>query len=83
MNRMTTTSNTDFTTRAQVPGTTALNGLQVVFDLPYTVFNLLKKWQCRHASRAHLRTLDACHLADMGMTRADRDQEAAKAFWQA
>lgn len=83
MNRMTTTPNTEFTTEARVPGATALNGLQVVFDLPYTVFNLLKKWQCRHENRLHLRALEDCHLADMGMTRADRDQEAAKAFWQA
>jgi uncharacterized protein YjiS (DUF1127 family) len=39
-------------------------------------------WQERAAQRAHLAGLEDHLLKDMGIGRADADQEAAKPFWR-
>jgi len=80
MARTTSTTETSFAAQAGVPSANALNGLQAVFDLPYTVFNFLKEWQARHEARLQLRTMDDHQLADIGMTHAERDKEVAKFF---
>jgi uncharacterized protein YjiS (DUF1127 family) len=43
----------------------------------------LHLWQERAAQRAHLAGLEDRLLKDMGIGRADADQEAAKPFWRA
>ena len=41
-----------------------------------------RRWQRRQASRNRLLDLDDRMLADIGLTRSDAVQEAAKRFWQ-
>jgi uncharacterized protein YjiS (DUF1127 family) len=43
---------------------------------------LLKAWHGRSRTRWALRQLDACALADLGLTDAQRQGECAKWFWQ-
>jgi uncharacterized protein YjiS (DUF1127 family) len=42
----------------------------------------LQIWRQRHSERRYLLTLDEHMLKDIGLTRADIQQEAAKHFWQ-
>jgi len=39
-------------------------------------------WQERAAQRAHLASLDDHRLKDLGISRAEAVQEAAKPFWR-
>ena len=43
----------------------------------------LLTWQQRASERAQLAGLDDHYLKDMGLSRADVEQETSKAFWQA
>ncbi|MEQ8603315.1 MAG: DUF1127 domain-containing protein [Marivibrio sp.] len=43
----------------------------------------LRLWQARVEDRARLRDAPAALLADIGVTRADAEREAAKPFWRA
>ena len=45
--------------------------------------DLLASWRQRAADREHLLTLDDGLLRDIGLSRADVDFEAGKAFWRA
>jgi uncharacterized protein YjiS (DUF1127 family) len=45
--------------------------------------DLLLGWQERARDRAQMAALSERDLRDMGLSRADVDREAAKAFWQA
>jgi len=45
-------------------------------------FDLILIWQERAAERAHLATLDDRLLRDMGLSRADVDQESTLPFWR-
>jgi uncharacterized protein YjiS (DUF1127 family) len=43
----------------------------------------LRTWMERDRQRASLAALDDHMLRDIGLTRADAEAEAAKAFWRA
>jgi uncharacterized protein YjiS (DUF1127 family) len=43
---------------------------------------ILSVWQKRSASRRQLARLDDHLLRDIGLTRADAEQEIMKSFWQ-
>ncbi len=45
------------------------------------IVTLVSRWAERSAQRRHLRELDDHLLSDMGLTRADVEQEASKPFW--
>lgn len=47
------------------------------------VVALLLTWDDRHKSRAALQRLGDAGLADIGLTRAAAESEAAKPFWRA
>ncbi len=47
------------------------------------VLNKLRLWKTRLDGRRELRALDDHMLADIGLTRAEADYEAAKPFWKA
>ena len=51
-------------------------------DLAKRAFFALVTWQARISDRAHLRSLDARMLKDMGLTRDDVRQEVSKPFWR-
>jgi uncharacterized protein YjiS (DUF1127 family) len=56
------------------------------FDVSRTIAlarGVLRLWYDRWSSRQDLRRLDEAGLADIGLTRADALQEAAKPFWEA
>jgi len=46
-------------------------------------FEALLVWQDRARSRHHLQGLDDYRLKDLGLTRADVQQESSKPFWRA
>lgn len=46
------------------------------------VTDSLLSWQYRAHERAHLMTLDDRMLRDIGLARADVENEAAKPFWR-
>lgn len=46
------------------------------------VTNSLLSWQYRAHERSHLMTLDDRMLRDIGLARADVENEAAKPFWR-
>lgn len=50
---------------------------------PQTIAHTLIHWQARAEQRRRLGTMDDRMLADMGVTRAEADQESQKPFWQA
>lgn len=54
-----------------------------VSELAASAWRTLRTWQQRHESRQHLVHLDDRLLADMGLTRADAEAEAAKPMWRA
>jgi uncharacterized protein YjiS (DUF1127 family) len=43
---------------------------------------MARLWLERSRSRRVLATLDDCYLRDIGLTRADVREEAAKPFWR-
>ncbi len=45
-------------------------------------FDLLYTWQGRVQERAHLASIEDYLLSDMGISRAQADNEAAKPFWR-
>jgi uncharacterized protein YjiS (DUF1127 family) len=47
-----------------------------------TVALTLALWRHRARSRRHLATLDDRELADIGVSRAQRNAECGKRFWQ-
>jgi uncharacterized protein YjiS (DUF1127 family) len=68
------------------------NGHSHVFDLVRSAYQLsgkaidrafdrLATWQQRAQERHQLRMLDDHMLHDVGLTRADVEQEASKPFW--
>ncbi|QCK85806.1 DUF1127 domain-containing protein [Phreatobacter aquaticus] len=44
--------------------------------------SLVRIWRERRDTRIHLGELEAHHLADIGLTEAERRRECAKWFWQ-
>jgi uncharacterized protein YjiS (DUF1127 family) len=44
---------------------------------------ILRLWRTRSRTRRQLATLEACELADVGLSRADQVRECAKRFWEA
>ena len=54
---------------------TFLRAVNAVVDRAYL-------WQDRAAQRAHLAALDDHRLKDLGISRAEAAQEAAKPFWR-
>lgn len=56
--------------------------VDALFELPWSVFETLCRWQARVESRRHLAELDDRMLADVGLSRADVAPEVAKSFWQ-
>lgn len=47
-----------------------------------TVITTLRVWRRRSRTRAELRQLEYASLVDIGITREQAEQEAAKPFWQ-
>ncbi|MDP1965248.1 MAG: DUF1127 domain-containing protein [Reyranella sp.] len=54
---------------------------RVAGPLP-TVLAVLAIWRRRSRTRRQLAALEACALADIGLTRAQQRAEAGKWFWQ-
>lgn len=54
----------------------------VLFELPWTAFETLCRWQARVESRRQLAELDDRMLADIGVTADEARAEAAKPFWK-
>jgi len=48
-----------------------------------TAFGRLADWQSRASQRHHLASLDQRALGDLGLARADVEQEIRKPFWTA
>jgi uncharacterized protein YjiS (DUF1127 family) len=46
------------------------------------IARMLYDWHARARDRAHLASLDARLLNDMGLTRGDAMREGAKPFWR-
>lgn len=46
------------------------------------MFEALMTWQQRQAERHHLSRLDDYLLRDVGLSRADVEQESSKPFWR-
>lgn len=46
------------------------------------IFEALLTWQQRQAERRHLAMLDDYLLRDVGLSRADVEQESSKPFWR-
>ncbi|PWR21955.1 DUF1127 domain-containing protein [Zavarzinia compransoris] len=65
---------------AQTSGQTAARA--TVWMLAARAFGVLLDWQRRAMERNHLRGLDDHMLRDIGLSRADIEQEAAKPFWK-
>ena len=64
-----------------------LAGLAASARAPLTVrvsgaLDLLMTWQERVAQRRRLRALDNHMLSDLGLSRADAENEAGKPFWR-
>lgn len=53
-----------------------------VLRLPETLIRTLAAWQKRSQDRAHLKTLDAHLLNDIGLTRDEAALEISKPFWR-
>lgn len=53
------------------------------WDFVRAAFDVVMEWQERAQTRHALRLMDEHMLRDMGVTRADVEQEAAKPFWRA
>ena len=49
----------------------------------FAVAGAVSLWQERAAQRAHLAALGDHMLKDIGISRVEADQEAAKPFWRA
>lgn len=47
------------------------------------IWDLLCRWQRRDVMRRQLAMMAPHHLADMGISQADANAEAAKGFWRA
>ncbi len=60
-----------------------LNAAQTLFDLPWTVYRVLCRWQTRHEARLALKQMDMHRLADIGVTAKQAKREAKKPFWMA
>ncbi len=52
-------------------------------SLPRRIFDTFLVWQRRASERRHLLTMDEYLLKDLGVSRVDVEQEAAKPFWRA
>lgn len=62
------------------PGKTAAR--VTVWTLAARGLEALLNWQRRAMERHHLRAMDDHMLRDIGLSRADIEQEAAKPFWK-
>jgi uncharacterized protein YjiS (DUF1127 family) len=60
----------------------SVNGMSALFDAPQRALRVLSVWRRRAASRRALAELDDYLLHDIGLTRADAEQELTKPFWQ-
>ena len=56
--------------------------LKTAGDWLVRVTDALLAWQYRAHERSHLMTLDDRMLRDIGLARADVENEAAKPFWR-
>ncbi|WP_062266522.1 DUF1127 domain-containing protein [Endozoicomonas arenosclerae] len=53
-----------------------------IADLPIYLINLWETWRNRSRSRRYLARMDSRMLKDIGVTEADRIDEASKPFWK-
>lgn len=58
-------------------------GLRLLVRDTRALFDLFTIWQQRASTRHRLRALDDHMLKDIGLTRAEVEQEGAKYFWRA
>lgn len=57
-------------------------GFRTAKDFPAALIRTLLLWQERATQRHHMAGLDDRTLKDIGLSRADIEAEASKAFWR-
>lgn len=58
-------------------------GLRLLVRDTRALFDIFTTWQKRASTRQQLRNLDDRMLKDIGLTRAEVEQEGGKYFWRA